>query len=235
MSKIQIIWLGHSSFKIFIGDQVILLDPWLKENPLFPNNKLDFALSKVNYIILSHAHSDHASETIEYSKVCNAPIIGIYDYVNFLEKNHQVKVVGFNRGGTLKLGNVNITMVSASHSSSFYLNNKFYYGGNEAGYMSESNGRTIYFSGDTDIMADMEFFEEFHKPEIGILSAGGHFTMNMERAAYAAKKYFNFKTIIPCHFKTFPILEQNSKKMKDKLKDENVEVIETEILKVIKL
>ena len=34
--------------------------------------------------------------------------------------------------------------------------------------------------------------------------------MDMKRAAYAAKKYFNFKKLIPCHYKTFPLLEQNA-------------------------
>ena len=234
MSKIEITWLGHSSFKIKIGNQMLLLDPWLKDNPLFPNEKLEATLSDINYILISHAHADHSSEAISYSKTCEAPIVGIYDYVSFIEKTNKVNVIGFNRGGTLKLGNVNITMVSASHSSSFYSNNNFYYGGNEAGYMIENNGRTIYFSGDTDVMADMEFFEEIHKPEIGILCAGGHFTMGMERAAYAAKKYFNFKTIIPCHFKTFPILEQSTKKLKDKFKNDDVDIIEPEVLNTLK-
>ena len=34
--------------------------------------------------------------------------------------------------------------------------------------------------------------------------------MDMKRAAYAAKKYFNFEKLIPCHYKTFPLLEQNA-------------------------
>ena len=63
--------------------------------------------------------------------------------------------------------------------------------------MIAGEGRTIYVSGDTDVMADMAVFEDLHHPEIGILCAGGHFTMDMERAAYAAKRFFNFETVIP--------------------------------------
>ena len=53
-------------------------------------------------------------------------------------------------------------------------------------------------------MADMGVFQALHTPEIGILCAGGHFTMDMKRAAYAAKTFFDFKTVIPCHYRTFP-------------------------------
>ncbi len=53
--------------------------------------------------------------------------------------------------------------------------------------MIAGEGRTIYVSGDTDVMADMGVFEDLHHPEIGILCAGGHFTMDMARAAYAAQ------------------------------------------------
>ena len=93
------------------------------------------------------------------------------------------------------------------------------------------NGHVIYLSGDTDIMADMEWMGDLHKPDIGILCAGGHYTMDMARAAYAAKRYFNFKTVIPCHYKTFPILAQSADELIKALP--NVGVVEPEVLKPI--
>ena len=48
------------------------------------------------------------------------------------------------------------------------------------------------------------------------------------RAAYAAKTFFNFKTIIPCHYRTFPLLEQSAAVMKDNLPE--VDVIEPEVM-----
>ena len=83
--------------------------------------------------------------------------------------------------------------------------------------MIAGEGRTIYVSGDTDVMADMAVFEDLHHPEIGILCAGGHFTMDMKRAAYAARKFFNFKTVIPCHYRTFPMLEQSAEALRAEL------------------
>ena len=97
--------------------------------------------------------------------------------------------------------------------------------------MIAAEGRMLYVSGDTDIMADMEWMGDYYKPDIGILSAGGHFTMDMKAAAYAAKRYFDFKTVIPCHYKTFPILEQSAQALIDGLP--GVDVIEPEVMKAI--
>ena len=99
--------------------------------------------------------------------------------------------------------------------------------------MIDGEGKTIYVSGDTDVMADMEVFEALHHPAIGILCAGGFYTMDMRRAAYAAKRYFNFETVIPCHYRTFPALEQNAEVLRAELP--GVDVIEPEVLEAIVL
>ena len=141
------------------------------------------------------------------------------------------KVIGFNKGGTIRLGEVAVTMVNAVHSSSVAGGNGPLYAGAEAGYMIAGEGHTIYISGDTDVMADMGVFNDLHHPDIGILAAGGHFTMDMARAAYAAKTFFDFKTVIPCHYRTFPLLEQSAKRLEDGLP--GVSVIEPEVLQPI--
>ena len=82
-------------------------------------------------------------------------------------------------------------------------------------------------------MTDMQWFEEFHKPEIGILIAGGHFTMDMERTAFAASRFFNFKTIIPCNYKTLPFLEQCAELLTKKLPQ--VSIIKPKVLEAILL
>jgi L-ascorbate metabolism protein UlaG (beta-lactamase superfamily) len=55
----------------------------------------------------------------------------------------------------------------------------------------------------------------------------------MKQTAWAAKTYFDFKTVIPCHYKTFPILEQDAKALKDGLP--GVQVIEPEVMEPITL
>jgi L-ascorbate metabolism protein UlaG (beta-lactamase superfamily) len=84
------------------------------------------------------------------------------------------------------------------------------WGGTEAGYMIAAEGHVIHASGDTDIMADMAWMAEYHRPDIGIWNCGGHFTMDMERAAWAARKWFDFRVMIPAHYGTFGLLEQDA-------------------------
>lgn len=229
----KLTWLGHSGFRIEIADQVLLVDPWLSGNPMFPVERRVEAVRGATAVLVSHGHSDHASDAPGLAKELGVPAVGTFDLMSWWEKSLGVAVVGFNKGGTIRLGEVAVTLVDAVHSSSMGGEIGPVYAGREAGFMIAGEGRTIYFSGDTDATADMEVFEALHRPEIGLLSAGGHFTMDMRRAAWAAKRYFNFRTVIPCHYRTFPVLEQSAEVLREGLPD--VDVIEPEVLVPIEL
>lgn len=207
----KITWLGHSGFRIEIGDQILLVDPWLNGNPMFPEDKKAEATAGTTHILVSHGHGDHSCDVVQMAKDLNVPLVGIYDLLGWWEGTEKIQAIGMNKGGTVALGNVSVTMVNAVHSSSIPdADGCPIYVGGESGFMISGEGHTIYFTGDTDVMADMAVFNDLHAPDIGILSAGGHFTMDMKRAGYAAKKFFDFKTVIPCHYKTFPLLEQSA-------------------------
>ena len=227
----KIIWLGHSGFRIEIGDQVLLVDPWLTGNPMFPADRREDAIKGATHVLLTHGHGDHSGDAVAIGKELGVPLVGIYDLMSWWEGKHGVETVGFNKGGTVKLGDVAVTMVNAVHSSSVGGEDGPVYAGAEAGFMIAGEGHTIYISGDTDVLADMKVFNDLHAPDIGILCAGGHFTMDMQRAAYAAKTFFDFKTVIPCHYKTFPLLAQSAKELIEALP--GVDVIEPIVLEPI--
>ena len=153
--------------------------------------------------------------------------------MSYWEEHEGIATVGFNKGGTVDLGGVAVTMVHAVHSSSFGGDSGPNVPGTECGFMIAGEGHTIYASGDTDVMADMKIFNDLHAPDVGLLCAGGHFTMDMKRAAYAARTFFAFKTVIPCHYKTFPILEQSAETLIAGLPD--VDVIEPAVMEPISL
>ncbi|MCG7493241.1 metal-dependent hydrolase [Thalassobius sp. Cn5-15] len=229
----KLIWLGHASFRLEIGDQILLIDPWFTGNPMFPEDQKDAATDGATAILLTHGHGDHSADTVALAKALSVPVVGIYDLMSFWEASEGIATIGFNKGGTVQIGDVAITMVNAVHSSSLGSDSGPIYAGAEAGYMIAGEGHTIYVSGDTDVMADMQIFNDLHQPDIGILAAGGHFTMDMKRAAYAAKTFFDFKTVIPCHYRTFPILEQSAEALAEALPEVNV--IEPEVMQPIEL
>jgi L-ascorbate metabolism protein UlaG (beta-lactamase superfamily) len=229
----NITWLGHSGFRIEIGDQILLVDPWLKGNPSFPEARGGEAVKGATHVLVSHGHGDHTGSAAVIARDLGIPVAGKAEVASWWPKAHGIKTIGFNNGGTIALGNVRVTMVTASHSSSVMTDAGPVYMGAEAGYMIEHGGRTVYFSGDTDVMADMALFQELHDPEIGLLCAGGHYTMDMKRAAFAARKFFRFKTVIPCHYRTFPILEQSAEALKAGLP--GVNVIEPTVMEPIDL
>jgi L-ascorbate metabolism protein UlaG (beta-lactamase superfamily) len=156
------------------------------------------------------------------------PVAGIYDLMSHWETTEGIQTVGFNKGGTITFGEVAVSMVNAVHSSSVGTSDGPMYVGAEAGFMIRGEGHTIYVSGDTDIMADMAWMGEYHAPDIGILCAGGHFTMDMKAAAWAARKFFDFKLVIPCHYRTFPLLAQDAEELRAGLP--GVDVREPEVL-----
>ena len=230
----KITWLGHSGFRIEIEDAVLLIDPWLTGNPMFPADRRDEALTGATHVLLTHGHGDHSGDAAAIAKSQDIPLVGIYDLMSWLEAKEGIQTIGFNKGGTVTLNGAQVTLVNAVHSSSIGGDAGPVYAGSEAGFMIAGEGQTVYVSGDTDIMADMEWMADLHKPTIGILSAGGHFTMDMTRAAYAARRYFNFKTVIPCHYRTFPLLAQDSAALRAGLPP-GVQVIDPEVLEPITL
>lgn len=229
----RITWLGHAGFRIEMGGQVLLVDPWVSGNPSFPEDRRAEAIRGATHILLSHGHFDHAKDVPGIARELGIPVLCKVELANLLEKSEGIETTGFNNGGTVAAGDVNITMVAATHSSSLQGDQGAVYAGTEVGFMIEHAGRTIYFSGDTDVMADMGVFQELHEPEVGLLAAGGHFTMDMKRAAFAARRFFDFKTVIPCHYGSFPLLEQSAEPMKAALP--GVNVITPEVMQPVDL
>lgn len=208
---LTITWLGHSGFRIETPGAVLLVDPWLTGNPRFPQDRRAEAIRGATHVLLTHGHGDHSSDAVAICRETGAVLVGTYDLVGWWAAREGIEGLGFNKGGTVTLGDARVTMVAASHSSSVAgPDGAPVYAGREAGYMIEAGGETVYVSGDTDLMADMEWMADVHRPTIGILAAGGHYTMDMERAAYACRRWFRFHTVIPCHWGTFPALAQSA-------------------------
>ncbi|MEM6478637.1 MAG: metal-dependent hydrolase [Pseudomonadota bacterium] len=226
----KLIWLGHGSWRVEIEDQVLLIDPWLEGNPMMDGQDSAAALAEATQILVTHGHFDHTNGVAALSKESGVAVNGMVELVTALGKDGAVEGHAYNKGGHVMFGDVRVSLVPASHSSSMAGHGAV---GAECGFMIAGEGHTLYFSGDTGLMADMDWMGDLFKPDIGVLSAGGYYTMGMEEAAYAARRYFNFKTVIPQHYRTFPALAQSAQPLRDALP--GVNVIEPEVMEAIEL
>lgn len=201
----RITWLGHSTVLIQTAKGTnILVDPFIGQNPKFPKG---FELpSSIHFILLTHGHGDHTADAVPVAKKHGSTVVAIYELANYVAKRGVEKTIGMNLGGAVQLQDVCATMVDARHSSGAEDENGVHYVGVAAGFvLALEDGPVIYHSGDTSVFGDMRLIGEIHKPEIALLSIGGHFTMGPRDAAIAVR-YLGAKTILPLHFGTFPPL-----------------------------
>jgi L-ascorbate metabolism protein UlaG (beta-lactamase superfamily) len=202
--SVQLIWWGHSAFEaISPNGTVVLFDPWL-ENPLAPAGTKE--IPKVDLILVSHGHSDHLGNTIEIAKRTNAVVATMYEVYKYLQTAGVTTAQGMNKGGSVTVEGITVTMVDARHSSAIEVNGAMIPGGEAAGFIVEfENGTTLYHAGDTSFFLDMKFIGEFYKPDIALLPIGDLYTMGPREAAKAAS-VLHATTIVGMHYATFPPL-----------------------------
>lgn len=222
----QITWLGHATFELrFDSGEVLLTDPWIEGNPAFPKG---YKLKRVDAISISHAHSDHMNDVVPVAKRFQPKVVAIFETASWLEKKGVKNTVGMNKGGTVDLGFVKLTMTHALHSCSLQDGDKLIYGGEAAGYvLTLKGGRSAYFAGDTCVFSDMALIAELYKPELAFLPIGDFYTMGPGQAALAAR-LLKVKNIIPMHYGTFPALTGTPEDLTAELKGQDVRVLTLE-------
>jgi L-ascorbate metabolism protein UlaG (beta-lactamase superfamily) len=211
----KITWLGHSCFRIDTGKSSILIDPFLIGNPTFEDTGLTVrgATKGVTHVALTHGHDDHTGDAVQICKETGAPLIAVFELAMHMAGLGVQKIDPGNTGGTLFHDDFDLTFVLAWHSSSTTGNGNAVYLGACCGLVVRTReGKTVYHMGDTAIFSDMALINEIYRPDIGFVPIGDRFTMGAKPAALACKRYFQFETVVPCHYGTFPMLDQTADK-----------------------
>jgi L-ascorbate metabolism protein UlaG (beta-lactamase superfamily) len=206
----QITWYGHSAFRIAFNDVVILLDPFISATGLYKGGVAE-AQKGATHVLLTHGHDDHVGDALAICKATGARLVSTFEVCMWLMGQGAQNINPGNVGGTVDCGGFTASFTQALHSSSTIVDGKPLYLGVPVGFVIKAKGEPVlYAMGDTDIFGDMALIQEFHAPSVGLVPIGDRFTLGAKSAALACQRYFQFQTIVPCHYATFPMLDQSA-------------------------
>ncbi|GFM35300.1 metal-dependent hydrolase [Desulfovibrio subterraneus] len=206
-------WHGHSNFQIATPSANIVIDPFFTGNPSAAT-PWD-GIARPDAVFVTHDHGDHVGQAVD---ICNATgamlgaIVGTTGKLVAagLPQSQVLNGIGYNIGGTVTVGKVGVTMTQAFHSSD---------SGAPVGYiLTLDDGFTIYHAGDTGIFSGMKLWGRLYDIDLALLPIGGVFTMDARQAALACS-LLKCRGVVPMHWGTFPVLEQNTQAFRDALKN----------------
>ncbi len=197
----EITFFGHSAFKIE-GTNTLYIDPFFRDNPISEISPEQ--IQKADIVVATHDHADHIGDAYEICKKTNATFVGIHELAVEAE-GEGVRSEGVNVGGTIHINDVLVHMVQAIHSCT---------NGHAAGVIIETEGATIYHSGDTGLFGDMRLIGDIFDIDLALLPIGDRYTMGI-KSAVKAVEFLRPKRVVPIHYNTFPIIKSDPIKFKE--------------------
>ncbi len=198
-------FLGHACFELADGDTKLLIDPFLTGNPKAAAAAEDLS---PDAILLTHGHSDHIGDTVSIAKRSGAPVVAIVELAGEL-REEGLDVRDPNLGGTVVFDWGWVKLVPAWHTSTTPKGTV----NTPAGLLVNFRDTIVYHLGDTCVFSDLQLVGKRHPIDIALMCIGGHYTMDRTDAVEAAA-LVGAKTVIPCHYDTFPPIETDAEAFK---------------------
>lgn len=225
----KVTYFGHSCFLLETAGKRILFDPFITPNPAAAHIRLEDI--RPDYILVSHGHEDHMADLVALARMSKALVVSSWEIYAWLGKQGIDHAHPMNAGGSWTFDFGKVRMVPAVHSSSLPDGS---YGGIATGFLIFSEGKTVYYSGDTDIFGDMKMIGQRFAPQVSLLPIGDNFTMGAADAALAAT-WLQSKQVIALHFDTFPYIKVDHAAATNAFNQEGISVVLPEIGKEIEL
>ncbi len=207
-------FLGHAGFLLDTGSDVLAIDPYITENPVA---KVNLNELHPNYILVTHGHHDHMGDTLEIAKANDATVVSVTEITKYFTAKG-AKTHGMHIGGGHDFGGFRLKLTNALHGSSLG-GIPLQYLGNPCGFLISVCNKCFYHAGDTGLFGDMELIGRLNPIDFALLPIGDNFTMG-PNDAFEAVRLLQPKKVIPMHYNTWEIIEQNPVKFKDRLAKE---------------
>lgn len=200
----RLTYFGHSAFLLDVPGARIVFDPWLAANP---HGAVDPRSLRCDYVLCSHAHSDHMADALPLARAHGATIVAPYELAEYFAAQG-AKTIDLMPGGAVSLGWGKIKMVPAVHSSALELEQ----GENRSmgvacGFLVFAGGRVVYHAGDTALFGDMALIGR-HGLDLALVPMGDFYTMGPEDAVEALN-LLRPKLAIPIHYNSHEKIRQD--------------------------
>ncbi len=207
----RLTWLGHGTWSIETGDQTILLDPFLNDNPKCPISADE---AKADVILISHGHFDHLADAPAVAQRTGAQTYCIHEIAQWLAEQHGVdNITGMNLGGSVDLPFGMVKLVQAQHSSSFPDGG---YAGQPGGFLLKLEDGNIYLACDTALFYDMKLIAA-PGIDLAVLPIGDLYTMGPNDSLEAIR-LIDPNYVVADHYNTWPAIEQDGSAWADKVR-----------------
>ena len=198
-------FLGHACFALSDGDTTVLIDPFLTGNP-----KAAASADEVDAttLLLTHGHADHVGDTVAIAKRTGAPLVAITELAGEMGEEG-LEVFDCNLGGSHAFDWGWVKLVPAWHTSTTPKGTV----NTPAGLLVNFKDTLVYHLGDTALFSDLQLVGKRRQIDVALMCIGGHYTMDRVDAVDAAD-LVGARTVIPCHYNTFPPIETDAQAFK---------------------
>lgn len=207
----EIIYYGHSVFFIN-GSKKVLIDPFLTGNPSATVTPDD--IKECDVVTATHDHPDHMGDSFAICKNTGATFVSQHELA-VMAQEEGINAEGMNIGGTISVDGVEFHMTLALHTTET---------GHPTGIIISMDNHSIYHAGDTGLFSDMKLIGEMYKPEIALIPIGDRYTMGIKEAVKAVE-FIGSPYVIPMHYGTMPVLNDDPQEFKDKVGDTSEVII----------
>ena len=206
---------GHATFSIETDDGTnLVIDPYFEDNPGFDGSLDDI---EADFVLLTHGHFDHVTDVEPLVKRTGATIIASFEIASYFENKHGFEASPQHIGGGVQYPFGYVKLTPALHGGKLDLEDGGDYTTVPAGLLINfDSGQRLHHAGDTALLTDMQLLKG--KVDVAILPIGDRFTMGPDDAVRAVE-FIEPKVVIPCHYDTWPPIEQDAQAFADAVGD----------------